>query len=48
MAQIDKPGERQEEMEVETLIDTAADLKVKKLLDTLGDRLAEMEVDTTH
>ena len=48
MAQIDTPGYKQEEVEVETLSEKVADLKVKKLLDTLGDRLAEMQVDTTH
>ena len=30
------------------LSDTVADLAAKKLVHTLSDRLAEMQVDTTH
>ena len=48
MAQVDTPGNRQAEVEVETLSDTVTELKAKKLLDTLGDRLAEMQVNKTH
>ena len=35
-------------MEVETLSVTVAELEAKKLLDSLGDRLAEMQLETTH
>ena len=45
MAKVDRPADRQAEVEVETLGDTVADLKAKKPLDTLGDR---QEVKTTH
>ena len=48
MAQVDTPGDRHAEVEFETLSDTVAELKAKKLLHTLGERLAEMQVDTTH
>ena len=34
-------------MEVETLCDTVAVLEAKKLLDTLGDKVAKMQVDRT-
>ena len=48
MAHDDTSGDRLAEVEVETLSKTETELEATKLLDTLGGRLPEMEVDTTH
>ena len=48
MAHDDTSGDRLAEVEVVTLSKTETELEAKKLLDTLGGRLPEMEVDTTH
>ena len=48
MAQLNIPAYRLPEVEVETLSDTVAELEAKKLRDTLGDRLAKMQLETTH
>ena len=38
LAQVDKPADRREDMEVETLGHTAVKLQAKNLLHTLGNR----------
>lgn len=48
MAQVDTKADRGAEVEVETLSETETELEAKKLLGTLGERLAEIQVDTTH
>lgn len=35
-------------MEVETINVTVAELEAKQLLDSLGDKLGEMKLETTH
>ena len=41
-------ADRRAELEVEAIGNTVAELKAKKPLDTLSDRQAEMQVQTTH
>ena len=46
--QVDKPADRLDEVEVETLGESVVKLEARKVLETLGEKLAEMQVHTTQ
>ena len=48
MAQVETLADRRAEVEVKTLSVTVAELEANKLLHTLGDRLEEIQVETTQ
>ena len=48
MAQVETLADRRADVEVKTLSVTVAELEANKLLDTLGDRLEKIQVETTQ